>query len=209
MFPRFPFKNKKYGVLAHAVFYSQIFKACSAVSHFPYFQNIFFIKFCHAVIGAFYSFRIFMRPAIFFFRPNLPSFFNAIRSVFFRCSQKQVFWIHAFSVVAFMANAHSFWNFSVVNNPRKPVRFHVFSVLRNSAIPIRIYHFFPIPTKFGFNYRVPKPFYCVFVKLVDFTAGRNDALISVVNRIHSMISMSGLGLRDNACRDCLNLAFKN
>lgn len=196
--------------------YSENFRNVSVLhclKQFSYSPYFFVIKFCFWMINApAHAFRMpagkteFSTENIFWMEscPMLitrrrSSFFGSVRIVPCLCSSPKMFWVRAFSVITFMANAMSFRDFSEMNYPRRLMRFSAFASDGKTPITIPEFRSFPFPASSKirsvfwnsspFIHFCPKVLNCPICKIVDSLANGYD-------RVHSMIYSSGLRLCD-------------
>lgn len=127
-FPRYDFGNR-------LVRYSEYFRYIALrFACFNMFTNISYIGFRKFVIPMFHSFFC-------------KTFRNKIAHIIFMCSKPKMFWIHTGRIVTGMAYIQSFWNWAIINNPRKSMCFYFNLFRRYLTVPIMISTFYPRPAR--------------------------------------------------------------
>lgn len=142
MFPRF----SKFNILNRASANTEsasdpILRKRPLRQHYSYFLNLFNGQFMMGMIFGMW-------------RSTFPSHVGA---VFWSCAQKKVVWTNTSSIIAFVKNTQTFWNWTIVTLPGVTMSLNFFKVNKKPTIPILISFSNPFPTIANRNFS-PKSF---------------------------------------------------
>jgi len=130
----------------------------------------------------------FRPPLTLAYRISSPSLFDRILNIVVRCANKQMFWIAASRIVAFMKRTKSFWYFPKCNLEGNSVARLADAISSYTTIPIWISIAKPRPTfiRVAFLDFIPKPLFKSIIHLF------NACLISFETNLSSghLISIS-------------------
>lgn len=142
MSPAFIINNKLNGPSANSIFFSHLTGRFNDFVVFSYCKDFF--------IGQLRS-STFLTPAFI-----LATLLNHIFHIIFIRSKKEMAWLNAQSIIAFMTNKHPQGDGAIVQHPRYPVGPYDFFIKKNVAIARCSSACGPNPTSFSFFNLIPK-----------------------------------------------------
>lgn len=109
-----------------------------------------------------------------------PALFDAILNIVILCAKKQMIWIHARFIVAFVTHIHSFWNGAIAHLKCQPVGKECPPNSLHFPISVGLCASNPIPTvcKASSLHPIPESFFKGALELFDILSARFSAYFS-------------------------------